>query len=48
MAYAFTSGMGSKGEQARYRFVAANFRRFKAKIDHYFRVHKEQRTLADW
>ena len=45
LAYAFTLGMGLKGEQNKYRFVAANFKRFKAKIDYYARVHREQRTL---
>jgi len=33
IAYAFTYGMRLKGAQARYRFVAANFQRFRAKID---------------
>lgn len=45
LAYAFTLGMGLKGEQNKYRFVAANFKRFKAKIDYYSRVHREQRTF---
>lgn len=48
MAYAFTYGMGLRGNQTRYRFVAANFKRFKAKIDYYFRAHKEQKSLSEY